>query len=169
MMMNTFEQRFENAVADIYDAEHRFLEVQQEMLEKSDAPQLKSLLEAHNRQSKGHIATLEQVFRELGKSPHRVECDSSKGIAAEARELMREAGTPEILNWVIASAQAKIEHYEIASYRGLIHGAQAMKNEAITALLQKNLQQEEQTIDAVQGEATDIEEKMAGEAMKADS
>lgn len=81
---------------------------------------------------------------------------------------MRDAGTPEIMNWVIASAQAKIEHYEIASYRGLIIGAQIMKNEEIAALLQTNLRQEEGTADAVQGEPQDLEEKMAEKAAKAE-
>ncbi len=81
---------------------------------------------------------------------------------------MQDAGTPEIMNWVIATAQAKIEHYEIASYRGLIIGAEIMKNEEIAALLQTNLRQEEGTADAVQGEPQDLEEKMAEEAAKAE-
>ncbi|HXG85715.1 MAG TPA: DUF892 family protein, partial [Pyrinomonadaceae bacterium] len=81
---------------------------------------------------------------------------------------MRDAGTPEIMNWVIATAQAKIEHYEIASYRGLIIGAEIMKNEEIAALLQTNLRQEEGTADAVQGESQELEEKMAEEAAKAE-
>jgi ferritin-like metal-binding protein YciE len=72
------------------------------------------------------------------------------------------------MNWVIATAQAKIEHYEIASYRGLIIGAEIMKNEEIAALLQTNLRQEEGTADAVQGEPQDLEEKMAEEAAKAE-
>jgi ferritin-like metal-binding protein YciE len=46
---------------------------------------------------------------------------------------------------MIAGACAKVEHYEIASYRGLIEGAKLMNNSQVLALLQQNLQQEEQT------------------------
>lgn len=168
MTINTFEEKFEHALGDMYDAEHRFYDAQQEMSNKTDSAELRTLLEQHNQQTKGHIANLEHVFRLLDKEPRRVKCEAAVGLVVEGERTMRDAGTPEIMNWVIATAQAKIEHYEIASYRGLIIGAEIMKNEEIAALLQTNLRQEEGTADAVQGEPQDLEEKMAEEAAKAE-
>jgi ferritin-like metal-binding protein YciE len=59
---------------------------------------------------------------------------------------MREAsGSPEIMDLAILGGASKVEHYEIASYRGLITGAQTMGQRDVVNLLQQNLQQEEQT------------------------
>lgn len=168
MSIDSFEEKFEHALGDMYDAEHRFYDAQQEMSAKTDSAELRTLLEEHNQQTKGHIANLERVYRLLGKEPQRIKCEAAAGIVAEGQRTMRDAGTPEIMNWVIASAQAKIEHYEIASYRGLIIGAQIMKNEEVAVLLQTNLRQEEGTADAVQGEPQELEEKMAEKAAKAE-
>ncbi len=168
MSINSFEEKFHHALGDMYDAEYRFYDAQQEMLAKTDSAELRTLLEEHNRQTKGHIANLERVFRLLGKEPQRVKCEAAAGLVVEGQRTMRDAGTPEIINWVIASAQAKIEHYEIASYRGLIIGAEIMKNEEVAGLLRANLRQEEGTADAVQGEPRELEEKMAEKAAEAE-
>lgn len=167
MAINTFEEKFHHALGDMYDAEHLFLEAQQEMMSRTDSQELKTMLDKHNRQTKGHIANLEQVYKLLGKQPGRISCDAAKGLLVEGNKMMKDAGTPEIMNWVIASAQAKIEHYEIASYRGLIIGAEIIGNPEVTKLLQQNLAQEEQTADIVQGEPRELEEEMAERAAQA--
>jgi ferritin-like metal-binding protein YciE len=46
---------------------------------------------------------------------------------------------------VIGSALSKVEHYEVAAYRGLLIAAECMGQLQIAALLRQNLQQEEQT------------------------
>lgn len=164
MTITSFDEKFRHAVADIYDAEHQFLDAQQKMLKNANAEELKTLLRDHSEQSKGHIAKLEKVFEMLGETPRRVRCESSRGITAEGEKEMENAGTPAIMDWVIAGAQAKIEHYEIASYRGLIIGAKILDNPEIVALLEQNLQQEEQTADKVQaddGTPRELEEVMA--------
>ena len=43
------------------------------------------------------------------------------------------------------SAQLKVEHYEVASYRGLLTAARQMGQNEVTGMLLQNLQQEEQT------------------------
>ncbi len=168
MAINSFEEKFQHALGDMYDAEHLFFEAQQEMSNNTDSEELKTMLDKHNRQTKGHIANLEKIYKLLGKQPERIRCDAANGLVVEGRKMMKDAGTPEITNWVIASAQAKIEHYEIASYRGLIIGAEIIGNNEITKLLQRNLAQEEQTANLVQGEPRELEEEMAERAAKAE-
>ena len=60
------------------------------------------------------------------------------------------AGVPALLDCVINGAAGKVEHYEIASYRGLIAGAELMGQEQVVALLRENLSQEEQTAQLVE-------------------
>ena len=49
------------------------------------------------------------------------------------------------MDCVIISAAIKVEHFEIASYRGLITGAEQMGQQEVVNLLKQNLQEEEQT------------------------
>ena len=46
---------------------------------------------------------------------------------------------------MIVSAAIKVEHFEIASYRGLITGAEQMGQQKVVNLLKQNLREEEQT------------------------
>jgi len=132
-------------LGDIYDAEHRFLKGQQKMLQKATDQTLKSGLEQHIAESEQQIKNLEQVFQALGAKPKAVPCEASKGLVAEAESGMQEAQTPELIDCMIGAAAARVEHYEMAAYRGLLVDAELMGQQEITKLLQQNLQQEEQT------------------------
>ena len=169
MSMKTFEDKFTHALEDIYDAEHQFFDVQREMLKNTESPELQKLLQDHQQQTTNHIANLEQAFKLLGRKAERHTCDAAKGLVTEAHKSLKDAGAPAIANWIIASTQSKIEHYEIASYRGLIIGAEVMGNAKVGDLLKQNLAQEEQTAEAVQDEnsSRDLEEVMAERAKAA--
>ena len=56
---------------------------------------------------------------------------------------------PELLDGALASGGTHVEHYEIATYEGLITDAGAMGEDAVVALLQENLEQEQHTLQEV--------------------
>jgi ferritin-like metal-binding protein YciE len=142
--MMTAQEMFQHKVGDIYDAEHRFLTGQREMLTKATDPQLQGLILQHIEQTQQHIKNLDQVFNLLGQQPKGVMCDSAQGLVTEAQKAMHDAASDPIRDVLIDTAAAKVEHYEIASYRGLITDAMLMGQTEIQNLLQQNLQQEEQ-------------------------
>ncbi len=73
---------------------------------------------------------LGQIYKQLGMSAQRVRCDAAVGLVTEGQKGLKEtAGAPAIGDVMIAGACAKVEHYEIASYRGLIEGAKQEKEE----------------------------------------
>jgi ferritin-like metal-binding protein YciE len=151
MAIKNLNEKFIHELGDIYDAEHRFLEAQQEMLSQANNPTVKTMLQEHIEQTEQQIKNLEQAYSTLGEKPKRVKCDAAAGLVSEGQKTMKEAaGNPAILDCVIAGAAAKVEHYEIASYRGLIEGARIMGQDQVLQLLQQNLQQEEQTAKRVE-------------------
>ena len=137
MAMMTTQEMFQHEVGDIYDAEHRFLKGQQEMLNKASDPQLQGLIRQHIEQTQQHIKNLDQVFGLLGQQPQGVMCDSAQGLVTEAHKAMQDAASDPIRDVLIDTAAAKVEHYEIASYRGLITDAQLMGQTEIQDLLQQ--------------------------------
>jgi ferritin-like metal-binding protein YciE len=164
MAIKTLEEKFIHELGDIYDAEHRFLEGQQEMLKNASDSKLKSMIQEHIGQSEQQIQNLEQVYQTLGQKPKRVKCDAAAGLVSEAQKGMKEASdSPAILDCLIGGAAAKVEHYEIASYRGLITGAEQMGQSDVLRLLRANLKQEEQTAKMLEQSAPELIQK----AMKA--
>ncbi|HEX6289641.1 MAG TPA: DUF892 family protein [Herpetosiphonaceae bacterium] len=151
MAIKDLNEKFIHELGDIYDAEHRFLEAQQEMLKQANNSTVKTLLQEHIGQTEQQIKNLEQVYSALGEKPKRVKCDAAAGLVTEGQKTMKEAsGNPAILDCVIAGSASKVEHYEVASYRGLIEGARLMGQNEVLRLLQQNLQQEEQTSQRVE-------------------
>ncbi len=151
MAIHDLNEKFAHELGDIYDAEHRFLEAQKEMLAKASAPQLKSMIQQHIQQTEQQIRNLEEIHSLLGHKPQRVKCDAATGLVTEGQKTTKAAAdNPAVLDCVIASALAKVEHYEIASYRGLVTGAQMMGQQEILQLLQQNLLQEEQTANLIE-------------------
>jgi ferritin-like metal-binding protein YciE len=146
MSMSSLEEKFVHDLADLYDAEHRFFEAQQQMLPQASSPQLRSMIEEHLVQTKQQIGNLEAIYVQLGSKPVRVTCDAAAGLVVEGQKGMLEAQpNPSVRDCVIASSQAKVEHYEVAAYRNLIAAAEGMGQRMIVSLLRQNLEQEEQT------------------------
>jgi ferritin-like metal-binding protein YciE len=54
-----------------------------------------------------------------------------------------------------------VEHYEIATYQGLLTQAEAMGQEDIVALLQENLEQEQHTLGEVERSAERLAQRAA--------
>jgi ferritin-like metal-binding protein YciE len=106
---------------------------------------LKQNLAQHRRETQGHIRNLEQVFRALGEDPDEQSCPAIEGLEKEGQSMLGQVD--ESLNdAVILSGVVETEAHEIAVYDGLITNAQAMGEDDIVALLQENLESEQQTL-----------------------
>ena len=164
MAINTPQQLWQHELQDIYDAEHQFLNGQQEMLSKANDPKLQQMLTEHIRQTEGQISNLEQVFNLAGLRPQRVMCDAAKGLVSEARKTISECkDAPLICDNAILGAASRVEHYEIAVYRALITGARLMGKAEVVSLLQQNLQQEEQTAQKIEQTLPEMLQKAASQ------
>jgi ferritin-like metal-binding protein YciE len=153
-------------LCELYDAEHRFLEGQVEMVHRATDGELQSSIENHIYQTRQHIRNLEQFFRELGEEPRRETNEVARGLVSEAQEGIEEAQSDALRDCVINAGVVKVEHFEIGSYRGLISGARLMMGQSMVVddLLQTNLQQEEETAQIAEQSA----EGLLLEAMQAE-
>ena len=146
MAIKTLEEKFIHGLGDIYDAEHRFLEAQQTMLPNATSPDVQGSLEKHIVETQQQIVNLTKVHELLGVTAERVACDAAKGLVSEGDKLLKETkDVPALADLAIVGGCSKVEHYEIAAYRGLIAGAEQMGQTDVARLLSENLQQEENT------------------------
>jgi len=147
------------ALGEVYDAEHQFLEGQQEMEQQATDEDLKSSIQQHISDTELQISNLEQVFEQLGQQPQRQTNKVAQGLVSQAQQNMQAAQNEAIRDCAIIAAVIKVEHFEMGAYRGLVTGAQQMGQNEIVNLLSENMQQEEQTAQIAEQSAPDLFQK----------
>ena len=150
MSIKSLEEKLFHDLADIYDAEHQFLEAQQQLAEQACVASLSAMIREHIRQTEGQIENLQRVFKLLGKRPKRVKCAGAAGLIKESEKALKEAESDALRDCAIAGGLAKVEHYEMSTYRELVVLAQHLGQGEAVKLLRENLLQEEQTAQRVE-------------------
>jgi ferritin-like metal-binding protein YciE len=145
MPITNAQDLFVYELGDIYDAEHRFLEGQQEMAQETTDQDLEKAIREHIEQTRLHIRNLELVFDRLGQQPRRQTSHVAQWLVNEAQQSIQEARNDAIRDCAINAAVIKVEHFEMGSYRGMFTGAQLMGQTEIANLLEQNMRQEEET------------------------
>ncbi|WP_312900991.1 ferritin-like domain-containing protein [Chryseobacterium taichungense] len=137
---------FVSALKDIYYAENAIIEALGKMQEAATTEELKEAFEDHQLQTQKHVSRLEKVFKLINETPEKKECKAIKGIIEEGEEIIKstEEGSMTRDAALIIAAQ-KVEHYEIATYGGLAQLAITMGHDKAADLLEKTLQEEEDT------------------------
>ncbi|KQS93266.1 hypothetical protein ASG21_04255 [Chryseobacterium sp. Leaf394] len=137
---------FVDSLKDIYYAEEAIVDALEKMQEAATTEELKDAFEDHQLQTKKHISRLEKVFKSIDEKPEKKKCDAIEGIIKEGEEIIKstEEGSMTRDAALIIAAQ-KVEHYEIASYGGLVQLAITMGHDKAADLLERTLQEEEDT------------------------
>jgi len=79
----------------------------------------------------------------LGEQPEKSTCYATEGLKKEHDALHEEKPTPDVLDLANLLGASKTEHYEIASYAGLVQLATALGESEIASLLKETLAEEE--------------------------
>jgi ferritin-like metal-binding protein YciE len=137
------EEFFVDEIKDIYWAEKHLVKTLPKMQKASNSEELKEAIGDHLEQTKEHVTRLEQVFQKLGKKAQAKKCEAMEGITKEGDEIIEntEDGTATRDVGVIMAGQ-KVEHYEIATYGGLIQLARTLGHEDIAGILETTLKEE---------------------------
>ena len=134
---------FLHELGDILYAEKVLVKALPKLAKEATEPELVKAFEAHLEETKQHVASVEQVFEQLGEKAKAERCPGIEGIKAEHDEFMaQEEPSEEITDLFLTGAAARAEHYEIAAYEGLIGMAKALGEAKSATLLSKNLKQE---------------------------
>ncbi len=140
------ERFFLAMLKDIYYAEKKIVQSLPKMEAATTTEELKDAFEDHLHQTERHVKRLEKVFEVLGQKAEGEKCEAIEGIAREVENIIGETedGTMTRDAALIIAAQ-KVEHYEIATYGGLVQLAITMDLHEAADLLDKTLVEEEDT------------------------
>jgi ferritin-like metal-binding protein YciE len=130
---------------DIYNAEKQLTKALPKMARAAKNEALKSAFQDHLQETQGQIERLEQVFEKLDTRARGKLCHAMEGLVEEAKDIMEEGLSPELLDAALIAAAQKVEHYEIASY-GTVHAyAEALGESEVAKLLKQTLEEEKAT------------------------
>ena len=134
-----------DSLKDIYYAEKQLLKALPKLNKAATSPELKQAFQNHVEITKEQVVRLEQVFEMLGKKAQGKKCEAMEGLIKEAESIIAdtESGSKTRDVGLIVACQ-KVEHYEIASYGGLVQIAKTMGNNEISEILAMTLAEEKE-------------------------
>ena len=147
---------FVDQLKDIYYVEKQMIKSIPEMKQAATTEELQDAFDKHLKQTERQVTRLEKVFELVGEEPQGKKCEAMDGLVKEAKDIIAE--TPEgsmTRDAALIIAAQKVEHYEIGTYGGLVALALTMEMNRAAELLDKTLEEEEQT----DRDLTDIAER----------
>ena len=140
------EKFFIDQLKDIYYAEQQLLKAIPKMAHASTTEELEDAFNNHLRQTERHVKRLEKVFQIIGKKAEGKKCEAIEGITREADSIIKETKQDTMTrDAALIIAAQKVEHYEIATYGGLVQLALTMGLNRAADILDKTLMEEEDT------------------------
>jgi len=140
------EKFFIDQLKDIYYAEQHLVKTLPEMQKAATSEELEDAFEKHLKQTERHVKRLEKVFQLIRQKPEGKKCEAIEGLTKEAKSIISETKEGSMTrDAALIIAAQKIEHYEIATYGGLVQLAITMDLHRAAELLDKTLQEEEDT------------------------
>lgn len=144
--VSLLEKFFTDQLKDIYYAEQHLVSALPDMKKAATTEELEDAFEHHLKQTERHVQRLEKVFQFIGQKPQAKKCEAIDGLIKEAKSIIAETeeGTLTRDAALIIAAQ-KVEHYEIATYGGLVQLAITLDLHRAAELLDRTLREEEDT------------------------
>jgi ferritin-like metal-binding protein YciE len=121
------QEFFVDQLQDIYWAEQKLVKTLPKMEDAAHSGELRQAFNSHLQETKNHVSRLEKVFELIGVPAEAKKCHAIAGIADEGEEIIDETDENTAQRDVgLIFAGQKAEHYEIATYGGLVQLARTL-------------------------------------------
>lgn len=149
---NMLREFFTDELKDIYWAEKHLVKTLPKMAKAATSDDLRNALNEHLEVTKKQVIRLEQAFEILGEKAQAKKCEAMEGITKEGESILEdtEEGTNTRDVGIILAAQ-KVEHYEIATYGGLVQLATTLGLNDVAELLHATLDEEKEADQSLTG------------------
>ena len=145
MKLESLKDLYLEQLKDLYSAETQLIQALPDMARAATSPDLKAAFNDHLRQTEEHVRRLERIFQDLQQDPKGHTCEGMKGLVKEGQEMIKMRGEASVLDAGLIAAAQRVEHYEIAGYGTVRTYAELLGKDDHVSLLERTLQEEEQT------------------------
>jgi len=161
MEMQSLHELYVDELKDLYSAEKQIVKALPKMVKNATNPELKEAFSNHLDETEGHVDRLEKIFQMLGEKAGGKKCKGMEGLIEEAKELLEEDATEEVLDAGMISKAQHVEHYEMAGYGTVRTYAEQLGYADQAKLLQQTLDEE--------GKANDLLTQIAESSVNLDA
>ncbi len=144
MTLATPRDLFLHELSDTLSAENIILGMLEELEKETQHPDVKSAVSHHHKETQQQIKNVEKIFEQLGAQPEQTSCYAAEGLKQEHDSLKEEQPAPPVLELGNLAGASKTEHYEIASYTGLVQMARDLGEREVADLLKETLDEEQE-------------------------
>lgn len=149
MPLKDLADLFHDELRDILSAERQLIEALPKMVQKASSDELRQAFEKHLEQTRVQETRVKKAFVDTGKAVRAKTCEAMKGLIKEASSMMEEKAAVEVMDAALIACAQKVEHYEIATYGTLCTWARLLGYNEALELLKQNLNEEEETDEAL--------------------
>ena len=142
MEMESLQELYVDELKDLYSAEKQLVKALPKMVKNATNPELKEAFSNHLDETEGHVQRLEKIFQMLGEKAGGKKCKGMEGLIEEAKELLEEDASEEVLDAGLISKAQHVEHYEMAGYGTVRTYAEQLGFADQAKLLQQTLDEE---------------------------
>jgi ferritin-like metal-binding protein YciE len=143
--INSLHDLYVEQLRDLYDAENQLIKALPKIADAATSPELRSGIELHLEQTKGHAERLERIFESLGEKAKGEKCKGMEGVLKEGSELLGEDMQEDTKDAAIIAGAQRVEHYEIAGYGTARTFANLLGDIEAARLLEQTLEEEKET------------------------
>lgn len=136
-------RNFLNKLGEMHTAERELTFALPLVAKAAKSKDLKTLLQIHLKETKGHVKALEAVAKSLGKELPSESCSQMTKLIGEGVKIIAKRLVSGDKDQELIGAARKIEQFEIENYTPLITQAKGMEFTHEAALLTSILDQEE--------------------------
>lgn len=156
----TLNDLFEEELKDMYSAEKQLLEALPKMARAAYSEDLQDAFEKHLQETQRQAERLEKIFERLNIDKSEEEhCEAMEGLIKEADQVIEEFERSPVRDSALIIGAQKVEHYEIASYGSLCELADVLGYSKIAEILDRSLQEEEETDEHLTSIAQDVNDE----------
>jgi ferritin-like metal-binding protein YciE len=142
MAVDSLRTHLIDELKDLLDAENQLTSALPKLASSASTPALRTAFQKHLKETRGHIARLNEAMRELGERPRRKTCEAMEGLLTEGEKMMNEAPEGALRDAVMITAAQKVEHYEMATYGTVRTYAEVLGERGVARLLAQTLKEE---------------------------
>jgi ferritin-like metal-binding protein YciE len=141
MLLDNLSDLFQRGLEDAWDCEHLLLRQLPRILDAASSPELKESLHGLLAGTKSHIATLEQIFKRLDRSPAAEKHEPIRVLLEECERMIGHLERSPLLDAALVFVMNQIEYCEVGLYRSLSGFAQTLGASGVSQLLDQALEE----------------------------
>jgi ferritin-like metal-binding protein YciE len=145
MQLQSLDDVLVDQLADLHSAETQLVQALPKVASAVSTPELRTAIEHHLEETRGHVRRLEEAFTELGTSIPKEHCEGMEGLIREGEVVMGAQGDPAAKDAALIAAAQRVEHYEIAGYGTARTLADQLGHDQVKRLLNETLDEESAT------------------------